>query len=379
MTPFSLTLPPRLRFGRGEALAAVPDILSLGTRFVFVTGRSQTRAGPLMEALKAQGATLHHETCTGEPDLDMLVAALARARDMQPDAVIAMGGGAAVDLGKALAALIPAPDPDPLEHLEVVGKGLPLTAAPLPCVALPTTSGTGSEATKNAVISVPAEGRKVSLRDAAMVPSLAIIDPSLTDGTPRAVTMASGMDAVTQVIEPYLSARANPVTDALCRDAIPRGFAALATLATAEDPDARDTLALVAHLSGIALANAGLGAVHGIAGVLGGQTGAPHGAICGQLLAPILRAVRAAAQPDSTTARRIAEIDGWCLAALGCDIDGLGTWARDYGLPEPEVPLSPALLLEIAESSAASSSMKSSPVALPAATLVDALREAGWG
>lgn len=378
MKPFALTLPPRLRFGRGEALAAVPDILSFGTRFIFVTGRNQTRAGPLMEALKANGATLHHETCAGEPDLDMLMAALVRTREMQPDAVIAMGGGAAVDLGKALAALIPAPNPDPLEHLEVVGKGLPLTTSPLPCIALPTTAGTGSEATKNAVISVPAEHRKVSLRDAAMVPALCIIDPALTDGSPRSVTMASGMDAVTQVIEPYLSARANPVTDALCRDAIPRGFNALATLATHEDPDARDSLALVAHLSGIALANAGLGAVHGIAGVLGGKTGAAHGAICGQLLAPILRAVRTAAVPDSMTAHRIAEVDGWCLAALGCDIDGLGDWARDYGLPAPDASLPPDVARQIAESSAASSSMKSSPVALSADVLVTALGEAGW-
>lgn len=378
MTPFALTLPPRLRFGRGEALAAAPDILSFGTRFVFVTGRSRTRADPLWAVLETHGAILHHEICASEPDLDMLVAALARTRDMQPDAVIAMGGGAAVDLGKALAALIPAPNPDPLEHLEVVGKGLPLTASPLPCIALPTTSGTGSEATKNAVISVPFEGRKVSLRDAAMVPSLAIIDPSLTDKTPRAVTMASGMDAVTQVIEPYLSARANPVTDALCRDAIPRGFNALATLATTEDSDARDNLALVAHLSGVALANAGLGAVHGIAGVLGGQTGAAHGAICGQLLAPILRAVRSAAAPESLTTHRIAEIDGWCLAALGCNIDGLGEWARDYGLPAPEAPLPPNVARQIAESSAASSSMKSSPVTLSADVLVTALKEAGW-
>ena len=137
MTPFTLTLPPRLRYGRGEALAAVPDILSFGTRFVFVTGRSQNRAAPLMEALKTAGATLHLETCAGEPDLDMLIAGLARTRPLQPDAVIAMGGGAAVDLGKALAALIPAPNPDPLEHLEVVGKALPLAAPPLPCIALP--------------------------------------------------------------------------------------------------------------------------------------------------------------------------------------------------------------------------------------------------
>ncbi|WP_094021511.1 iron-containing alcohol dehydrogenase [Maliponia aquimaris] len=379
MAPFGLILPARIRFGRGEALACAPEILGLGRRIVLVHGRSPGRSAPLAKALEAAGAVLHRETCGAEPDLDMLTAALARARGFGPEAVVAMGGGAALDFGKALAALLPAPDPDPLEHLEVVGKGLPLHVDPLPFVALPTTAGTGSEVTRNAVIGVPEHRRKVSLRDPRMMARLAVIDPGLSDGAPLDVTMASGLDAVTQVIEPYLSSRANPFTDALCRDAIPRGLAGLARLAqVGEDRGARDALSLVACQSGIALANAGLGAVHGVAGVLGGETGAAHGAICGQLLPPVLRLLRRRAAPGSVTAVRLAEVDGWCLKALGCGIDGLAGWARGAGLPLPEARLSAEQARAIAENSATSSSMKASPIGLTAEELTEALTEAGW-
>lgn len=377
--PFALILPPRLRFGRGEALAAVPEILSFGTRIVLVHGRSPARAAPMAAALVSAGAKIHTEVCASEPDLPMLIAALDRARRFGAQVVLAVGGGAVLDLGKALAGLLPAPDPDPLEHLEVVGRGNPLAVDPLPFVAVPTTAGTGSEATRNAVIGVPEHRRKVSLRDPRMMARLAIVDPSLTDGAPAAVTLASGLDAVTQVIEPYLSARANAFTDALCRDAIPRGMAALALLATkGEAAEGRDALSFVAYQSGIALANAGLGAVHGIAGTLGGETGAPHGEICGQLLPPILRATRRVAAPGSVTATRVTEVEGWCLETLGCDLDGLADWSWQNGLPKPDSPLPRDTASAIAQSSASSSSMKSSPIAFTGEDLTEAMQEAGW-
>ncbi|MHA6262287.1 iron-containing alcohol dehydrogenase [Arenibacterium sp. CAU 1754] len=375
---FDLFLPTRIRFGRGEALVAVPEILGLGRRLVIVRGRSRTRAEPLLDALTNAGAECLEESCASEPDLEGLIAGLERARAFAPDAVLAIGGGAPLDFGKALAALLPAPDPDPLEHLEVVGRGKPLVAMPLPFVAVPTTAGAGSEATRNAVIAVPEHRRKVSLRDPRMLARLAIIDPSLTDGTPRDVTLASGLDAVTQVIEPYLSNRANPVTDALCRDAIPRGFAALARLVRAEDADARDDLALVAFNSGLALANAGLGAVHGIAGVLGGETGAAHGLICGLLLPPVLRASRDAAPAGSQLDVRLSEIDSWCSAALGTGIDGLADWARRSGLPSAPLQLSRERALDIARKSQGSSSMKPSSIAFSAEDLLRMLKQAGW-
>ena len=379
LSPFQMTFAPLLRLGRGEALAATADMMAFGNRFVMVCGRSEGRATPLIDALRTAGATLHIEHCSAEPDLPMLVAALSRCGKHRAEAVIAIGGGSVLDFGKALAALLPTPGVDPMDHLEVVGRGLPLTARPLPLIALPTTAGTGSEATRNAVIAVPEHRRKVSLRDARMLPRLAVVDPSLMDGTPRAITMASGLDAVTQVIEPYLSNRANPMSDALCRDAIPRGLAALRALVEqGEDPGARDELAYVAHVSGIALANAGLGAVHGLAGVLGGETGAAHGAICGQLLAPVLLAYRDHDGTGANARHRIDEIENWCQIMLGCSIAGLADWAGKNGLPAPDRPVSSAQAEEIARQSAASSSMKPSPVTLSQAQLVSILGEAGW-
>ncbi|WP_170168825.1 iron-containing alcohol dehydrogenase [Rhodovulum iodosum] len=378
MPAFGLVLPARVRFGRGAALDAVPEIARLGTRIALVHGQSTARAAPLISALAAAGATVLPLSCPAEPTLDMLEAALAEARTHRPDSVVAIGGGAALDLGKALAALLPADRP-PLDHLEVVGQGLPLSADPLPFVAIPTTAGTGSEATRNAVIGVPAHRRKVSLRDDRLVSRLAVIDPALTDGAPREVTLASGLDALTQVIEPYLSARATPFTNALCHDAIPRGLAALAALGAGENPAARDTMAYVAHVSGIALTNAGLGAVHGLAGVLGGETGEAHGVICGRLLPHVLMANRAACIGDALRTDRFGHIEHWCRETLGCGIAGMEGWAAARGLAPPDQRLAPEALADIATRSAASSSMKANPVALSAATLAGVLSDAGWG
>ena len=274
--------------------------------------------------------------------------------------------------------LIPAQD-GPMEHLEVVGKGLPLTAAPLPFVAIPTTAGTGAEVTKNAVIGLPELGRKVSLRDDRMVARLAIVDPALTDGCPKAVTLASGLDAVTQVIEPYVSVKATAYTDALTRPAIAMGMRALMQVMAGEDPDARDRLAWVSLCGGLALANAGLGAVHGFAGVIGGMTGAAHGAICGALLGPVLDANRAAATGASR--ERLDEVCAILAESLGCAAAdapaALQTWARAEGLPGlAELGVQAADHDRIAEASLEASSMKGNPVRLDAATLASVLRSA---
>jgi alcohol dehydrogenase class IV len=266
-----------------------------------------------------------------------------------------------------------------MDHLEVVGRGLPLAAPPLPLAALPTTAGTGAEVTRNAVIEVPEHRRKVSLRDRRMLPDLAIVDPALTDGTPKGVTLASGLDAVTQVIEPYVSSRANPLTDALCRDAIPRGLGALVRLMAAEDAGARDAMAWTSLCGGLALANSGLGAVHGLAGVLGGVTGAPHGAICGRLLPGVLAANRAAA--GGRAADRLAEVEGWIGAALGVPageaVAALARWCDAQGLPRlAGMGLAEAECDAVAEAAGASSSMRGNPVALPPATLAAVLRAA---
>jgi alcohol dehydrogenase class IV len=372
MTPFGITAPGRILFGRGESAKAPGLIRAFGSRGVLVHGATPSRAAWLVEAL---GDAVLPLPCAGEPTLADLEAALATTRGHRPDWVAALGGGAALDLGKALAALIPAPD-GPLEHLEVVGKGLPLKVDPLPFVAIPTTAGTGAEVTKNAVIGLPDLGRKVSLRDDRMVARLAIVDPALTDRCPKPVTLASGLDAVTQVIEPFVSVKATPYTDALTRPVIGEGLQALMRLMREDDPEARDRMAWVSLCGGLALANSGLGAVHGLAGVIGGLTGAAHGAICGALLGPVLQANRAVA--EGTALARLDEVCFRLADVLGASAAeapaALQAWAWAEGLPGlAALGVSEDFHSEIAVAAQSASSMKGNPVALSEAALRDVL------
>lgn len=378
MTPFGITQPGRILFGRGEAAKAPALIRAHGPRGVIVHGADPERAAWLVGALGPDALAL---ACPGEPTLADLEAALSATRDHRPQWVASLGGGAVIDLGKALAALIPAPD-GPMEHLEVVGKGLPLTTDPLPFIALPTTAGTGAEVTKNAVIGLPEHGRKVSLRDDRMVARLAIVDPALTDGCPRAVTLASGLDAVTQVIEPYVSVKATAFTDALTRPAISVGLQALMRLMQGEDPAARDQMAWVSLCGGLALANAGLGAVHGFAGVIGGMTGAAHGAICGALLGPVLGANRRAT--TGAPRERLEEVSRILAEALGSTAAdapvALQSWARAQGLPSlMALGVTADRHAEIVAAARAASSMKGNPVALSETALREILEQAQDG
>ncbi|MGP3696316.1 iron-containing alcohol dehydrogenase [Rhodobacter sp. NSM] len=380
MTPFGIAAPGRILFGRGEAGRAAGLVTGFGRRILLVHGRNGGRADWLLRDIEALGGEVLAMGCPAEPDLALLEDSLGQARAFAPEVVVGLGGGATLDLAKALAALVPAPD-GPMEHLEVVGKGRPLVAPPLPFVALPTTSGTGSEVTKNAVIGVPEHRRKVSLRDDRMIARIALVDPALTDGCPPGVTLASGLDAVTQVIEPYVSARATPFTDAITRPAIAEGLRALMRLEKGEDATSRDELAWVSLCGGLALANGGLGAVHGLAGVIGGISGAAHGAICGTLLAPVLRANLAASAPGSTARARLGEVCGLLGQTLGTSPreapEALEAWVRAAGLPRlADLGLDPADHAAVAEASAVSSSMKGNPVGLTQAALVEAMRQA---
>jgi alcohol dehydrogenase class IV len=373
MTPFGITAPGRILFGRGEAGKAPALIRIFGERGVLIHGASPTRAAWLVNDLGADTLAL---SCAGEPTLEDIEAALVVARATRPDWVVALGGGASLDMGKALAALIPAPD-GPMEHLEVVGKGLPLKVDPLPFIAIPTTAGTGAEVTKNAVIA--ADGRKVSLRDERMVARLAIVDPTLTDGCPKVVTLASGLDAVTQVIEPFVSVKATPYTDALTRPAIALGMAALMRLMQGEEGKARDQMAWVSLCGGLALANAGLGAVHGFAGVIGGMTGAAHGAICGALLGPVLAANREAARGAARA--RLDEVCTVLAEALGSSLveapSALQAWAWAEGLPGlAALGVGEDQHAEIVAAAKGASSMKGNPVPLSDAALREVLERA---
>ncbi|MGB3280059.1 MAG: iron-containing alcohol dehydrogenase, partial [Pseudorhodobacter sp.] len=355
---------------------ALPYVLALGQRVLLVHG-SHPWHEQAAKTLRKAGAEVLSLRASGEPDLPKLEAALAQGRAFGAEVVLGVGGGSVLDLAKAVAALIPGRSP-PLTHLEIVGEGKPLEAAPLGFVAVPTTAGTGAEVTKNAVIG--AQGRKVSLRDNRMLANLALVDPALTDGSPKAVTLASGLDALVQVIEPYLCNRANPLTDGLARDAIPKGIAALLALMNGEDPAARDDLALVSLFGGLCLANSGLGAVHGLAGVIGGATPAPHGVICGRLLVPILRANRAAAAASSADLSRYDEVENWLAAGLGTTpaqaLDRLEAALDEWNLPRLGHWLAAQDLAEIASLAQASSSMKANPANLSLDALEAAVRAA---
>ena len=377
---FAFATATQILFGRGQSAEAAGRIAAMGRAVLLVQGATPVRADWLARALEAQGCTVTRLPVPREPDLPMILSALEDAKGAQ--VVVALGGGAVIDAGKALAACLTMTRPV-LDHLEVVGQGLPLDHQPLPFVAIPTTAGTGAEVTRNAVIGVPDARRKVSLRDARMLPALAIVDPGLTDGCPRGVTLASGLDAITQVIEPYVCTRANPLADALCRDAIPRGLTAIMRLMEAEDPQARDEMAWVSLCGGLALANAGLGAVHGLAGPLGGLTGAAHGAICGALLPHVLLANRQAVT-DPALAARLDQVGAWIGATFGRGgatlpqaAALLGEWSRAAGLPGLAAQgIDAAAQQAAAEAAATSSSMKANPAPLSVAALRAVMRAA---
>jgi alcohol dehydrogenase class IV len=378
-TAFDLHLPRHIRFGRDTASEAVAAVAAQGRRALVVHGANADRAEWLIRALTDVGIVCTGHACPHEPDVELIQTGVAAGRRAGVDQVIGLGGGSVIDTAKAVAALIPAAGAV-VDYLEVVGGGARLDATPLPFIALPTTAGTGTEATRNAVIDVPEARRKVSLRDPRLLPALAIVDPALTDHSPAAVTLASGLDAITQVIEPYISAQANVFTDALCRDAIGRGLTALRQLMAREDPAARDAMAWVSLTGGLALANARLGAVHGLAGPLGGVTDLPHGAIAGALLPAALRANREAT--SGATAARIRAVEGWIADALDCEadtaIDSLARWSRAQGLPGlGAAGLTRDELPAIAAAAQQSSSMRGNPVALPVETLV-AMMEWAW-
>ena len=294
------------------------------------------------------------------------------AREANSDFIIGFGGGSALDTGKAVAALLTNPG-DPLDYLEVVGRGQPLKALPAPFIAIPTTSGTGSEVTRNAVLSVPEKRVKVSLRSPGMLAKVALVDPELTYSLPPAITASTGMDAFAQLIEPYVSRRANPLTDLYCREGIARVTRSL--LRAYQDGShraAREDMAFASLMGGLALANAGLGAVHGFAGPIGGMFDAPHGAVCAALLSPAVSVnSRALAEREPYNpalarymeiARQVTGDPGAAVANLTGVLEDLCAklripGLREYGIREFDFDV-------LVEKGAAASSMKANPLTL---------------
>jgi alcohol dehydrogenase class IV len=287
---FEFATAGRILFGNGTLSQAAPAAAQFGLRALVVTGRNTGRAKALLDALKKEGVVCEFFTLTGEPTVNDA----KRAAAFECDVVIGFGGGSVIDLAKAAAALMTNPG-NPFDYLEVIGKGMPLINRPAPCIAIPTTAGTGAEVTKNSVLSSPEHRVKVSLRHPLMLPDLAIVDPECTLSAPPAVTAATGLDALTQLLEAFISRKASPMTDGFCREGLPRVVRALRrAVENGADLKAREEMALGSLFSGLALANAGLGAVHGFSGPVGGMFDAPHGMVCAALLPHTMKANLAA-------------------------------------------------------------------------------------
>jgi alcohol dehydrogenase class IV len=383
---FEFSTATRILFGSGKLEEAAPAAASFGKRPFLLTDSAE-RSAPLTARLTDQGLTPSLHLVAGEPTVASLLVAIEAARSADCDLVIGFGGGSALDTAKAVAALLTNPG-DLFDYLEVVGTGQPLARPSAPCIAIPTTAGTGSEVTRNAVIAVPEHRVKVSLRSPFMLPRLAIIDPLLTHSLPPALTAATGMDALTQCLEPYVCNTPNPLIAPLCLDGIRRAARwLLRAFEDGADAQARQEMCLVSLFGGLALANARLGAVHGLAGPIGGMFPAPHGAVCARLLPAVvttnLRALQARA-PDSPALVCYAEVEQVCRFVsldLGFEFDGLGNWLhaliekmnipplRHYGIAPADFP-------SIVAQAQKASSMKGNPIPLTEDELTDILQQA---
>ncbi len=381
---FEFATATRILFGPGTIREVPASTATFGRRVLLVTSATASRAATLEELLKAQGLSPTVFNVSGEPTTSTVIAGVQRAKEYECELVIGLGGGSVLDTGKAIAALMTNPG-DLLDYLEVVGRGKPLAHPSAPYLAIPTTAGTGAEVTRNAVLASPEHRVKVSLRSPLMLPRLAVVDPELTYSLPPAVTATTGLDALTQLIEPYTCNAPNPVTDALCRDGILRVARSLRrAYENGSDVAAREDMALASLFGGLALANAKLGAVHGLAGPLGGMFPAPHGALCARLLPFVMEAnVRAlqAHAPASPALQRYAEVAQWltgrATATLADGIAWVGRLCADLSAPSLRVhsitePDLPAIITQAQRAS----SMKGNPIKLTDEELLTLLNQA---
>ena len=376
--PFEFATASRIVFGPGS-LARLPELARpYRSRALLVTGRTGERAALLTELLNRGGISPVMFTAEGEPTLDTVRRGAKAARN-GCDLVIGFGGGSAMDAAKAIAVLA-TNSGEPLDYLEVIGKGEALTNAPLPCIAIPTTAGTGAEVTRNAVLGSPEHGLKASLRGSFLLPKAAIVDPELTVSLPPQVTASSGLDALTQLIEPFVSCRAQPFTDMFCRTGITHVRTALRqAFKDGKDLPAREDMCYASLLSGLALANAGLGIVHGFAAPLGGMLDAPHGAICAAVLPSAVDVnIRALRQrtPGHASLNRYREVAHILTANERAEPEDLAPWlmslTKDLGIqPLGAWCLQSSQLPELVEKTAKANSTKANPIPLTADELME--------
>lgn len=374
----------RVVFGRGSLSEIGVIARSLGTRALILTGANASRSTRLDPLLAAAHVEAHRFAIAGEPTVQEILQARSEAQQKNCNLIIGFGGGSAIDAAKAVSALLTNPG-DPLDYLEVVGKGQTLTQLAAPCIAVPTTAGTGAEVTRNSVITVPEHQVKVSLRSALLLPRAALVDPELTYDLPSHLTASTGLDALTQLIEPYVSSRANALTDGFCLDGIRRVARSLDKACShLGDKMAREDMALASLQGGLALANAGLGAVHGFAGPIGGMFKAPHGAICASLLASVMEANILALRlraPNSISLSRFRYIGRLLLGKEDVGSDACVAWVRDLtsklGMPRlRDLGVRHDHFGVLVEKAIQSSSMKANPIALTVAELKSILDRA---
>ena len=380
---FDFATSARIIFGIGTVKEAGKLAAQLGDRAFLVTSCGGADPSTLMDILKTAGIQYSSIEVCGEPTVGFVLEAVKAAKNIQTDLVIAFGGGSVIDTGKAVAALLNNPG-ELMDYLEVVGRGKALAQPSLPMIAIPTTAGTGSEVTRNAVLAVPEQKVKVSLRSPYMLPCLAIVDPEMTYPLPPAVTASTGMDALTQVIEPYVSIRANEMVDLYCREGILRAARSLkAVYQHGDDVQGRVDMAWASLLGGLCLANAGLGAVHGFAAPIGGMFPAPHGAVCARLLPLVVEANCRALkerQPENPAIVRYAEIarllTGRDAATIEDGIEWLKQLCQDLHIPAlSDYGVSKADIAILVQKSTAASSMKANPIQLNESELADILEK----
>lgn len=381
---FEFATAHQIIFGNGTIVKVREFAPQFGQRALIVSGSGSVPVDGLLRMLNSVGITGTVFQVDAEPDVPMILAVLSRAKSEGCGFVIGFGGGSVLDAGKAIAAMLTNPG-DLMDYLEVVGVGKEIPNPAAPMIALPTTAGTGTEVTRNAVITSPEHHVKVSMRSLKMIPTVAIVDPELTYSMPPSVTASTGMDALTQVIEGYVSNRTNPMTDMVCREGITRGARSLLKACNnGQDQGAREDMALTSLFGGLALANGGLGAVHGFAGPIGGMFSAPHGVICASLLPSVMKYnVKASAslegQPDLQS--RFQDIARWVTGDPNAKIEDGVAWIVDLA-DALDIPGLHALGIEktdfpqIIEKSKVSSSMQKNPLRLDEVVLEAILEEA---
>jgi alcohol dehydrogenase class IV len=381
---FEFATAARVIFGPGVLREVGPLAHGFGPRALVVTGANPQRADLLLSLLREQGVAAFTFPVRGEPELATVQRGVALAKQENCGLVISFGGGSALDAGKAIAAMLANPG-DLLDYLEVIGRGKALAAPSAPFIAVPTTAGTGSEVTRNAVLASPAHGVKMSLRSPYMLPRVAVVDPELTYDLPPAVTASTGLDALTQLIEPYVSCRANPMTDALCVEGMRRAARSLrVAFAEGRNAAARTDMSVASLFGGLALANAGLGAAHGFAGPIGGQFPAPHGAVCAALLPHVMEANLSALRqrlPTAETLQRYEEVARLVTGSVTATAEAGVAWVSklvvDLGIPSlGHYGLKREHTAELVEKAAHASSMKTNPIVLTPDELAGILQRA---